>query len=430
MAHRVHRDQVRAFLAGIVTLAALGVVAMVGIRANSGGEIPTQGYTYVRAAFADVGMLEPSKQDVRFNSVPIGQVTGTEYVDGRAIVTLRLDGDFPVYADATAQVLSESALGRKFVELDPGSSAAGPLGDRVIPESRTTDSIALDDLLNVFDDPTRAALRSSMVQLGGGAAGHGQDLHDALQAGGPALEDLGTVSRAVTSEDADLPGLLHAADRLAGRLTDRQAQITALLREADTTLRAVSVDDAAPLAATLQGLPPTLRAARQALDAVDGPLADVGSTVTTIRPGAEALGRSAGDLRGVLREAVTPLEKVPGVADEAGPAVGDLTDTLADARPLVGPLGRTLDAADTAVAGLAPYAQDIGRFFAQLADPDGLLSGSFAPGQHYFQIILATPPGPGLVSAPDPTMRTDPYPTPGGGAFENPEDTEAEGSSR
>ena len=417
----VHRDQARKFLAGVITLLVIGTVAFVGSTVQAGGELPGKGYTYVTAAFQNVGMLNP-RQDVTQNGVRVGTVSSITYRDGVAVVTMRLDGQRDVYRDATASVHNASALGRKHVELNPGTAAAGPLGGQAIPLQRTDDSTALDDVLDTLDPQTRAGLGASLRELGGGTAGHSSDLHDFVQTAGPSLESVGRIAGTLTSPGAEVPQLLDSASRLAGRFQGHEADLAALLSQADSTFRAVSVDGGQPLGTTLRDLPPTLQAARQGLDALRGPLADARSAMSTLRPGADALGASTGDLRGLLREAVGPLRQVPGVSGKATPAVQDLTQTFADARPLVPQVSDAINAADVLLAGLAPYATDIGRFFSE----HDLLSGSIAPDQHYFSAMLVLP---GLYSAslPDPTVNRIPYPQPGGGAWR---DNPAEGGNR
>ncbi|GAA4736885.1 MlaD family protein [Actinomycetospora chibensis] len=413
---RVHRTTAKHFAIGVAgLLVAVGLAVLGGI-VSSGGELPARDYTYVDAAFDDAGTLRV-RQDVRVNSLIVGQVSDIRHEGDHAVVTLRLNGERPVYGNATGRILQESALARSFVELAPGDPGAGPLPGGVIPRERTRDAIDLDQLFNVFDEATREALSSSLTELGGGVLGHSGDLRDALREAPAGLDDLGTVADTLTDPRTDLSGLLNSANRFMGHLDDRSAELRTLLRQTDATLAAVSVDGGQPLDATLKDLPPTLIQAREALDSLNGPLADVRSAVTTIRPGGEALGAASGDLRGVLREGIPPLRKVPGVAEQAEPAVEDLTGTVAEARPLGPPLLSTLDSADELLAGLSPYSPDIGRFFNQLAAPDGLLSGSLAPGQHYFGIFPTIPAGPGLASVPDPTFRTNPYPDPGGAAY-------------
>lgn len=413
----VHRRQVRSFVIGTVVtvLAVVGIV--VGIRPLFGGELLGLPYTYVTATFTDVGTLD-TKRDVRENSVPIGKVSDVEYRDGKAVVTLRIDGHVPVYADATASIEDESPLAQKFVNLDRGTPAAGPLGNKVIDSSRDTNATNLDEVLNILDPQTRSSLQTTLQQLGGGLGGHSQDLNDVLRVAKGGIDDLGTVSRTLSSPKSDLPALLASADGLTGHLQNHDQQIKDLIGQAQKTLAAANVDGTKPLRETLQGLPSTLRDARTALDSLNKPLADAQSAVSTLQPGGRALGASVPDLRGVLREAVPPLDKVPGVADSAEPAVEDLTHTLSDARPLVPQVSETVKQTDALLAGVSPYAKDIGDFFAQ----KDLLAGTLAPDRHYFAIQVVFP-GLHVASLPDPTVSRDPYPAPGKAAASDAEPT-------
>ncbi len=411
MAELVHRDDARKFVVGTLTLAVIAVIAWVGVTVQGGGELPGKDYTYVKAAFHDVGMLKP-EQDVSQSGVRIGKVDDIEYSDGRAIVTMRLDGARVVYRNAAAEVINESALGRKQVSLDPGSPSAGRLGGQTIAASRTTDSSTLDDVFSVFDGRTRKAVQTSLRELGTGLAGHSADLHNLLQSSPALLDNVGRISRALSAPEADLPALLESADRLAGRFENRQQELGSLLRQMDHTLRAVNVQDGAPLGYTIQAMPATLRQAREGLQAMDRPLSDTTTALATMRAGTRATGHAAENLRGFLRESVVPLAKVRGVSQQAKPAVGSLTRTFADARSLAPRVARTLAAANVLLQDLAPFAPDVGRFFSE----HDLLSGQFAPGKHYFSAMLVKP-GAYTASARDPMADTRPYPQPGGGAW-------------
>ncbi|HVW43594.1 MAG TPA: MlaD family protein [Amycolatopsis sp.] len=409
----VHRDQARKFVIGVVTIVVIGVIGFVGARVQGGGSLPLKTYTNVSAAFGNVGLLQ-AEEDVTEGGVRIGQVTSIEYRDRQGIVHMRLDGDHQIYRDAHATIGNHSALGRKYVEIAPGTPAAGPLGDAEIPATQTTDSNSLDALFDVFDPQTRAGLDTSLQQLGGGMLGHSQDLHDVLSASPVLVTSLGDVTGTLASPDTDLPALLRSADTLTGRFQGHEQELSSLLEQTDTTLQALNVNGAKPLSDTIQALPSTLRQARAGLTSLNGPLADVQSAVTTIQPGGQALGASVPDLRAVLRDGTPVLNKVPGVAGQANPAVDDLTHTLADARPLVPKVSETLANADPLLAGLSPYASDAGRFFSE----HDLLSGNYGPDKHFFSAMVAFP---GLynVSLPDPTSNSQvvPYPTPGGGAW-------------
>lgn len=408
----VHRDEVRKVLVGVVTLVVAVIVGVIGAIVQGGGALPGRPYTYVSAAMGDVGILNPGK-DVKQNGIEIGTVSAIEYEDDHAVVTLRLNGERKVYRNATAQVGNTSALGRKYVAFDPGTPAAGPLGHRTIPLSRTRGSQALEDAFAALDAKTRKALGASLRELAGGVAGHGGDLRSVLRSSPDMLADLGTVSSAATGPGADLPGMLRSANKLVGRFIGREAQLSGLLRNMQSTLSAVNVDNGAPLSATMSELPPTLRSAKQALDRLHEPVRDVKAALVDLEHGGKALGTATPDLRGLLREAVGPLAKVPSVSDQAVPAVDELTHTIADARPLVPRLAVTLGSADEFLHGLAPYATDTGRFFSQ----HDLLSGKIAPYQNYFSAKVTAPGLYSVAGLPDPVVGSEPYPEPGGGAW-------------
>lgn len=408
-AQPIHRDEARNFVFGVGILALLALVALIGGIVQSGGALPAKKYTYVKATFSDVGILKPGKE-VRTGGVRIGTVSDIEYVDGKAVATLRLDGDRDVYADATARVGNISALGKKYVDLEPGTSGSGGLDAHGIALERTEASTSLEDVLSALDPRTRKALQAALRELSTGLAGHGGDLNAVLARSPELLADLETVTAALTSPSSDLDGMITSADRLVARFSGRQEQVRALLRNSDRTLASVAVDDGAPLEATIHELPPTLVEARAALDALNGPLRDGHVALKTLKPGASALGRSTPTLRSVLRGAVGPLEKVPPIGASATPVLEDLTSTLADARPLVQPVSSAVNSLDQLLFPFAPYAGDAGRFFSQ----HDLLSGTLgSDDQHYFAAMLT---GAGLFSVdglPDPLYQREPYPEPG-----------------
>lgn len=347
-------------LAGIAGLAGMALILYLAVSAHTG--LPWQETTTVRAAFTNTDSLMEGNE-VRQNSVRIGSVADIEYRDGRALVTMRLDGEHDVYADARAEIWDFSALGAKFIELYPGSVTAGELPDRTIPVAKTKSSADIHELFDVLDERSRAAATSAIRELGGGAAGRSRDVRDFVRSMPDLADDLGSVSMTLSSEQTNLIGLLRSGDQLASRFAGRGAQISRLIEQADSTLRALSVDDADPLMGSLRRLPPALDSLDRAFDALDTPLSDTRSAVARLRPGARALARAEDDLRGVLRESVGPFGKVPAVAERATPAVADLTGTFADARPLATQVTRAFDDLVTPLSALAPYAPEIGQFF-------------------------------------------------------------------
>jgi phospholipid/cholesterol/gamma-HCH transport system substrate-binding protein len=422
----VHRDAARKILVGFAVVAVLIGVAWVGGIVQTGGALPARNYTEVKAHFEDVGVLKPGKE-VKQNGLRVGTVSKVALVDGLAEVTLRLDGNVDVYQDATAFVGNFSALGKKYVGFDPGTKASGELGSTPIGVDATKDSSALEDALSAFDPKTRTALRNAVGSLAVGTAGHSDDLNAVLAASPHLLEDLEVVMKAAGSKDADITGLLIKADQLVNRFNGRSEQIEQLVTNADRTVEALGVDEGKPLEDTIAKLPAALDSTGQALDDLYAPLGDAEVALRNLEPGARSLGAATPDLRGFLRESPKALDRVPGVAKSADPALESLTKTIADARPLVKPLSKSLDSLAELLDGLLPYVPDVGRFFSQNDLLSGTLSGD--DSRHYFAAQLT---GVGLFSVgglPDPLYQSEPYPCPGGKAWNKSTITNCKGAN-
>lgn len=402
----IHRDTANQLIAGLVTVAIVVLVAYVGVTAQTGGETPLKKYTYVDAAFADIGTLKP-KEKVTVHGVRAGSISGVEFEEGAAVVHLRLDGDRSVYNDATARVGNSSALGKQFIDIDPGTPTTGEASE--IPLAQTRPASDLDQVLSMFKPEVRKGLQVGLQEVGGGVADHGPDLNRLIESAPALLGDAQVVADALSDPGTELPALLQTSNALAGRFQNREAQIKELIHDSSTTLDAIAVDAAEPLRSTLEQAPKTLSTARAGLRAINEPLTDLASAADQLRPGAQALGSSATDLRAFLRESTKPLEKVPGVSKNAVPAVDALTRTVVDARPLVRSVQTTLARTAPFLQTLSPFAADAGRLFSY----HDMLSGNYAPDKHFFSAMVAFP---GLynVSQRDPLAHVDPYPGPGG----------------
>jgi phospholipid/cholesterol/gamma-HCH transport system substrate-binding protein len=400
------KGSARRFLSGLGALAVMLVIGYIAFTANQ-GRLPGTPVTTVRAAFADVGQLQAGSE-VRQNGIIIGQVSAVALVNGQPVVTMDVHGGVSMYRDGYAGIWDQSALAQKFVELRAGDPASGLLGDGTLPVSQTESTHDLVQVLDVFDPPTRAALGDALRQLGGGLAGYGPGLHGFIGSAPGVLSDVSELSTTLVSDRTDLPGLLHTSDRLSSRFTGREYQWTELLHQTDETLRALDVDNGKPLGDTVTKLPGTLRAVRTALDDADQPLTDLASATGDLRSGAHSLGRATPDVRGVFREAHAPLDRIPGVSDDAKPAVADLSRTFSDAQSLTPKLADALSSAAPPLKVLAPYAPDMGTFAFDLSN----LIVNHDGWEHRLRIMAGAPSLPTLL-VNQLKDTNNPYPTPG-----------------
>ena len=399
------------FVVGVVLLVLFGGAVVFALNSTHG--MPLVERKEVRVAFEDLSGLNVG-DDVRISSTRVGYVDAIELEDGRAVAVLKLDDpDTELYENASAARVSDrSGLGQKFVDLDPGDPTTGPLrDDGTIPVEQTVRSEDINQLLDVFDAGTRKGASTSLRNLGGGMTGHGEGLRAFAHSAPGLLTDTGEVSRALARDSGvPLADLLSSADLLSVRMAQRSDELAALTEQLGTTVDAFGVDDGDPLRESLARSPRTLDTARTALETLDGPLADTALAMRQLRPGARSLGAATPDLRGLLREGVGPLRKVPSVSKDAVPGVASLTTLVEDARPLSRQLVKTGESAGPFAGVLGAYAPDIATYFNDAAET---LSHGDSAG-HWLRVMLL-PGNESIAGSPLPVAR-DPYQPPRGGA--------------
>ncbi len=411
MASRIS-SRTRSILIGLVVLGVFGISVEVAINAAKG--LPGQTRTVVYAAFDDVGALR-SGDDVRIAGARVGQVGSIKLQSDHAVVQLKFDGHRTIYKNSTAVTASigaRSSLGQKYVAFTPGSASAGVIeSGQVIPAAKTGGAQDLSDLVAIFDAGTRQALGSTIRQVGGGAAGHAQDVNDALKSMPTALTDLSTLSVALTDSNTDLTSMLKALDTLSGRFANNQGELANLVKNLDTTVSAVTVDQGKALDETIARAPGALTSVRAALGALQQPLAQAHTALVTLKSGTQALGAATPDIRGILREARSPLNNLPAFDQKASPALGDLTGVFQDLGPLAPHLTQALQAAQTPLQVLAPYSPEAAMWFTYATN--GLSQGDADGHWLRFYVLANTESLTGILPLTDPLVARDAYPAPG-----------------
>ena len=106
---------------GVVMLIALVVLGYFILRIEDISLSRSRTTREVKAVFEDVSGLD-DESAVRIAGVRKGHVTDIKVrPDGTAEVTMEVDDDVPLHADATAKVANLGLLGEKYIELEPGT---------------------------------------------------------------------------------------------------------------------------------------------------------------------------------------------------------------------------------------------------------------------------------------------------------------------
>ncbi len=208
-------------LIGAVTT--LIVVVAVFLSYNADNGLPFVPTYDIKVELPEASGLLKSNQ-VRIAGTRVGIVTGlTPKQNPRtgaitAVAELQLEKKVqPLPADTRAIVQSVSAVGLKYLELEKGSSHRTLSAGKTIPVSQTSEPVDIDELFNMFDKPTREAIKINTNNFGDGLAARGAGLNNTIAEFRPLVTNAVPVLHNLASPQTDLRGLWIALERVAGQ---------------------------------------------------------------------------------------------------------------------------------------------------------------------------------------------------------------------
>jgi phospholipid/cholesterol/gamma-HCH transport system substrate-binding protein len=286
--------------ATVVTMATSGCSALSnglrGVDLPGGASLGDNPYS-VSIEFPDVVDLVPQSL-VKVDDVPVGSVSDIS-VDPKtwnAIVTVKVNNDVKLPANATAEVRTTSLLGEKFVELSaPAQGATGTLTNgATIPVDRAGRAAEVEEVLGAL----------SMLLNGGGVAQIktiSTELNKALVGNEPQirslLANLNTLVGALDDKKSEITRALDGINRLSATLNDRHDQITNALDDLAPGLKELE-NQRAQLVDMLQSLD---RLSGVATNVVDRSRDDTLADLKSLQPTLQKLAQSGQDLPNSLQ---------------------------------------------------------------------------------------------------------------------------------
>ncbi|MDP7729381.1 virulence factor Mce family protein [Mycobacterium gordonae] len=159
----------------------------------------------IHVQMPDVGTLEQNSR-VQVGDVTVGNVTRIERQAWHALLTIRLNGDVDLPANATATIGQTSLLGSLHIELAPPAD--------VPPQGKLREG-SLIALASAGSYPsTEQTLAAISLLLNGGGIGQIQDITESL-------------STALSGRADDLRSLIGQLDRFTGSVNDQTGDILA-----------------------------------------------------------------------------------------------------------------------------------------------------------------------------------------------------------
>jgi phospholipid/cholesterol/gamma-HCH transport system substrate-binding protein len=348
--------------------------------------IPGASSYQVQAVIPSAVSLAP-KADVRIGGVNVGKVTKIAAAGSEGVYTLlgiQLDSHSPVYRDAQVFIRAKSVAGENYVEVEPGTPAAGavPSGG-VLGIDHAQDATQIDQIFSIFDAARRRDLRRALYGLGQGLANGGQDLNTTLEALS-ALPQQGTPAAQILAHDrTQLAGLIDSFGAVTRALGERGAGIQTFTRQVKVTAAAVATRDAR-LRALFEQLPPFLTQAQETAGRLQRFATSAAPVVGSLRIATEDLVPAIAVLRPAATEGKVVMARLQSFAAAATPALRQLRPFAAATTVFVPPLSAFLQQVKPMVTYLAPYWREISGFFSQDA-------ASFQPTDslgHVARIVL------------------------------------------
>ena len=218
-----------ALAVGVLLLGGCGFRGAYSVSLPGGADLGEDPYM-VEVEFLDVLDLVP-QSGVRVADVPVGRVDGIELDEENwtAVVTIEVNGDVDLPANAVAAIQQSSLLGEKYVELAaPGNEEPeGRLDDGSrITLDRTNRNVEVEELLGalslVLNGGGLTQLQTINRELGDALEGREAEIKDTL-------DQLDTFIGGLDEQRAEINRALDRVNELSATLAERTATIETAL---------------------------------------------------------------------------------------------------------------------------------------------------------------------------------------------------------
>lgn len=278
------RRERRYFRLGLLAIAAVAVI----VYAAWAKRVPFVDRYEVQAVVASSNQLRPGSP-VRIAGVEVGRVSDISPGPGPGTtVSMEIEDEGrPIHTDATLRIRPRVFLEGSFiVQLEPGTPNAPVLEDGgTIPLPQTRVPVQLDQILSELDTPARDAIRTAFRETST-AFGHGgaEGLRRGFPHFAPVLRDVAIVAEAARgTEPHDLSDLVRFSSEVTATIAERDADLAGLVTAANRTAGALASERTA-LSAGVRELDGFLRELPSALDAIDRVAPDIERFVAALRP--------------------------------------------------------------------------------------------------------------------------------------------------
>jgi virulence factor Mce-like protein len=317
-------------LVGAVTVLVVIVAVFLAYNANNG--LPFVSTYNLKAKLPNADALVKGNE-VRIGGVRVGVVKSVVPVnegDGNvaAEVSLALDKTAePLPVDSTIMVRPKSALGLKYLQITPGSSSQGFEAGETIPLAQAKpEPVDIDQFFDMFNKPTREAIKQNLAGFGNALAGRGPQLNEAIGALRRLVVEGQPVVRTIVAPSTDFGGFWEALEDLSATVAPVAQTQASMFVALDQTFAAFAHVSRPFIQETIEKSPPTLDAANSDLPVLRPFLHDSERFFAALQPGARALGETSPVIAEALHAGIPALNTSPATNAQLTPTAQALVD--------------------------------------------------------------------------------------------------------
>ena len=319
------RGRTRDLIAVFVVLIAGFTATLVIIgqqKAALPGWVPFFGQDFfsLEAEFVPAQAVTPGQgQAIDIAGIQVGKVGNVELQDGHAVVRMDIEPKYAplIHRDASLLLRPKSGLADMVIEMDPGTHGPEIDEGETVPLANTKPQVNADEILATLDADTRNYL-TLLLQAGAqglGSKEQGIQASAALRRLEPTTRDIARINTAVAKRSRNLARVIHNFGLLAAELGRHDQQLGRFVDSSNAVFDSFANQQAA-IRASLQQLPPTLRATHSALRSSDrlaltlrSSLPSLIKSAAVLKPGLEATQRLFRETTPPIRDQIRPFTR-------------------------------------------------------------------------------------------------------------------------
>ena len=364
-------------LIGATTVLVALVAVFIAYNANSGlpfvpsyelnAELPSGGKLVkgneVRVGGFRVGVVKELTPEVR-------TVNG----ERRAVAVAKLSLDKklePLARDTQLRVRPRSALGLKYIALQPGTSKATYQSGDTIPVKQASEPLEFEDLFSTFDPDTRPDIQRATEGFGDAFAGRGQSINRAIESLNPFFRSLTPVMRNLADPDTELDQFFLQIGRASAQAAPVARTQALLFTDMADTFAAISANPRA-LQDTIEKAAPTMDASIASFRVQRPFYVDFTDLSHRLRPAAEELPRSLPAINRAFKVGTPVLPRTVELNENLEDALREAEDLFENPNTLLAlrDIDTALTVSRPAIEFIAPY-QTVCNYFMYFMHPLG-----------------------------------------------------------